>query len=307
MKAIDFPASQHYSFESLDEGVSYGRARREGTALSNTGVVDLGDATLVFDTSLTLHSARDIHEAAKVVTGRIPSLAVNSHWHLDHLLGNQVFADRPIYATRRTVEILLEKRAELEGELTREKLEAEVRELEKQRAAIGSEFGRAQYDAVLRVNRTLLDEAPEIRLTLPTIGFERELKLPGPRNAEVVTFGAGHTDSDAVLFLPKSAILFAGDLVVSGTHPNLTSGDPEHWITVLDEIERLKPERVVTGHGSIGSVDTLETMRDYLSTVLELARDAREPAVPSRFASFTEPDQFTANVAYARSRFAKRK
>jgi len=105
------PLSEQYAFRTIGDGVAAGLARPEGAALSNTGVVDLGGSTLVFDTSLTLRSAREIRAAAIERTRRPPSLVANSHWHLDHLMGNQLFADLPIYATTRTVEIALEKAA----------------------------------------------------------------------------------------------------------------------------------------------------------------------------------------------------
>ena len=294
--------SEHYTFEPIEEGIAFGRARPSGTALSNSGLVELGGSTLVFDTSLTLRSARAIREASSALTGRTPTLIANSHWHLDHVLGNQLVSDRPIHATRRTVEILLEKRAELEGELERTRLEADIRELEEQRAKATTDGGQAVYDAALKINRALHEEALELKLTPPTREFEGELRLPGDRDARLLTFGAGHTESDAVLFLGASRILFAGDLVVSGTHPNLPSGVPEHWLTVLDAIEDLRPERIVPGHGPIGSTETLTAMRDYLSTVLELAREPGTPQLPARFRSWTMSDQFDGNLAFARSR-----
>ncbi len=302
MNSSQRPHSTHYAFEALADGVHAGRARPEGTALSNTGIIDLGGSTLVFDTSLTLHSARDIRMASLALTHRPPTLSANSHWHLDHILGNQLFADRPIYATQRTIEIVLEKRAELQSELTREKLEADIQELEGQRRAASTDAGRAVYDAALRLNRTLLSEAPELKLTPPSTGFDRALKLPGEHGASLLSFGSGHTESDAILFLAKDRILFAGDLVVAETHPNLMSGDPEHWLTVLERIEGLRPERIVTGHGPVSSAETLGVMRDYLTTVLELAREPGDPAIPSRFSRWTEPDQFKGNIAYVRSR-----
>jgi cyclase len=296
--------TEHYAFEEISAGITFGRARPEGVALSNTGLVELGESTLLFDTSLTLHSARDILDASREFTRRPPSLTVNSHWHLDHILGNQVFADRPIFASQRTIGILLEKRADLEGELTREKLESDIQALEKQRGAASTEAGRAPYDAVLRVHRTLLQEVPDLRITLPTTGFEKELRLPGDRPASLLTFGSGHTESDTMLFLPEERVLFAGDLVVADSHPNLTSGDPAHWLTVLDHIDRLRPEQIVTGHGPIGTLDTVAMIRDYLNAVLEIARSPGDPRVPERFRRWAEPDQFTQNVAYVRTRSA---
>ncbi|MFZ0892495.1 MAG: MBL fold metallo-hydrolase [Thermoplasmata archaeon] len=296
--------SEHYSFKSIGDGVTFGRARSEGTGLSNTGIVDLGNATLVFDTSLTLRSAREIRQAAERLTRRPPSFTVNSHWHLDHTLGNQIFADRPIYASQRTIEILIEKRSEIEADLDHDKLEAEIHDFERQRSAATTEAGRAPYDTVLRINRAILEETGQLRFTFPTTGFDNELRLPGDRSAQLLTFGSGHTDSDTLLFLKRDRTLFAGDLIVAGNHPNLASGDPEHWLVVLDRIEELRPERIVTGHGPLGSLETVDLMRDYLRTVLELATLPEDPEIPSRFQSWAEPQQFTGNVAYIRTRMA---
>jgi cyclase len=304
MSGVSTLHSEHFVFETIGDGITFGRARREGTALSNTALIDLGPSTLVFDTSLTLHSARDIRTASLALTHRAPSLCVNSHWHLDHMAGNQVFADEPIYASQRTIEILLEKRAELETELSREKLAADIQEFERQQSSQSTEAGRAAYDAVLRINRMLLTETMELRFTPPSTGFEGELHLPGDRGASLLSFGSGHTESDTLLFLAKDRILLAGDLIVAQNHPNLTSGDPEHWLTVLDRIDELRPEQIVTGHGPVGSVATVAEMRDYITTVLELAGAEGDPVIPPRFRSWAEPDQFAGNIAYVRSRSA---
>ena len=297
------PRSDQYRFEELAEGVVFAESRPDGTALSNAGIVDLGGTTLVFDTALTLRAARDLRSAASTWTGRPPSLAANSHWHLDHLLGNQLFASGAIYATQRTVEILLQKRAELEAELTLEKLDAELRELQgaSRGRAEPTPDERAEYDLAVRINRTLRDEIPELRLTPPSEPFEGELRLPGERRARLVTFGSGHTESDAVLELPRERLVCAGDLVVAGHHPNLLSGDPRHWLVVLDRIEQLAPERILTGHGPVGSRETVAEMRDYLSTVLRAAEEPGEARLPDRFARWSGRSQFGQNVAYVRS------
>jgi cyclase len=294
-------SSAHYQFHDLGEGIRWGEARREGTALANTGIIDLGGSTLVFDTSLTLASAHDILGACRSLTGRGPSLAVNSHWHLDHILGNQLFADHPIYATSRTLEVLLEKRAELEKELAPATLTAEIEDLEKRSAAATTDAGRAIYADVIRLNRGVLAELVELRITPPTVTFDGTFRLPGSLGAELRSFGAAHTANDGFLFVPKQRILFAADVVVVGSHPNLASGDPSHWLRVLDELEALRPERIVPGHGPVAGPEAIELMRDYLSTVLELAKSPSVPEVPSRFRDLRGSDMFSTNVAYARS------
>src|SRR5271170_231214 len=207
--------SDHFVFEPLADGVGATIADPHGAAVCNSGIVDLSDATLVFDTTLTPRAAREVGAAALEFTGRRPTMAANSHWHLDHLLGNSEFAELPIFATRRTLEILIEKRRELEGELAPESLAREVAELEKSPAASAD----PEHFDLVSMCRWLLWEAGSLRITPPTRTFEQRLRLPSQRRAELISWGSGHTDSDAVLHLPEEGIVFAGDLVLSGNHP----------------------------------------------------------------------------------------
>jgi cyclase len=295
----------HYRFQELRPGVVFAEARTEGTALSNAGIVDLGGSTLVIDTGLTLRAARELRRVALERTGRAPSITANSHWHLDHLLGNQLFSDGPIYATRGTVEVLLRKRAQLERDLTLERLEAELREIQGQApraAGAPTPAERREYALALRLNRALWEEAVDLRLTPPSISFEESIELPGDRKARLVTFGGGHTNSDALLWLPSERLLFAGDLVVAGSHPNLLSGDPDRWLRILTEIERLRPERIATGHGPVGDLETVAAVRDYLTTLARLAQESGTPEVPVRFRAWEGPSQFLRNLEFLRGR-----
>lgn len=296
-----------YWIQPLAPGIVALAARAEGTALSNSGLVDLGGSILLFDSSLSLRSARALGAIAGRELGGTPTVIVNSHWHLDHLLGNQLFEGSRIYATRRTIEILLERRAELQAEISPETLRKEVAELREKLASAPNEYARAQYAPALRLHEALLEESVDLRIVPPREGFDRELRLDGRRRATLHSFGSGHTESDAVLFLPEERVLFAGDLVVVGHHPNLLSGDPEHWGTVLREIERLRPERIVPGHGPIGSLEDVRVMQEYLATLLDLAREGPTPNIPEQFARWEGPEQFVRNLEFLRSRIPPRR
>jgi glyoxylase-like metal-dependent hydrolase (beta-lactamase superfamily II) len=80
--------------------------------MSNSGIVDLGDRTLIFDTTVSPASAADLRRAAEQLTGRPVVGVLNSHWHRDHVLGNAVFAaETEIYATARTQALMGEQTA----------------------------------------------------------------------------------------------------------------------------------------------------------------------------------------------------
>jgi cyclase len=72
-----------------------------------------GDHALVYDTHMTLEHARAIrdHLAALGVT-RFD--VVLSHWHTDHIAGNEGFADCPIMALEMTARAMAENREKLE-------------------------------------------------------------------------------------------------------------------------------------------------------------------------------------------------
>ncbi|MCI4369028.1 MAG: MBL fold metallo-hydrolase, partial [Thermoplasmata archaeon] len=187
--------SHHYRFEEIEDGVHAGIARREGDAICNSGLVDLGDSTLVFDTGLSPRSADELVSEVARQFGHPKSLVANSHWHLDHTLGNPRFPGVPIFGTRRTREILLEKHDALMAELTREGIEKDLRALEARQQTNLSEGARTDVELYLRINRSLLADLGQLRLVPPDHPFETRLELPGSRPAELLSFGSGHTEA----------------------------------------------------------------------------------------------------------------
>jgi cyclase len=273
--------SRHYRFEELSEGVHAAIARPDGDAICNSGIVDLGDGRLLFDTGLTPGSAADLWAHASHLLGRAPSTVANSHRHLDHFLGNCGLPKVPIWATRRTREILLETQGHLLAELTREALEKEVVEMEKYRDGARTEALRLDLEFNLRIDQALLASLHELKVVPPDQEFDARLRLPGARAAELDSLGSGHTESDAFLFLPHEKFLFAGDLVVVGVQPSMGSSDPEHWVEVLDELEKFGAERIVPGHGPVTSVEGIRETRTYLEGMVSAARASRTARLPA--------------------------
>jgi cyclase len=102
-----------------------------------------------------------------------------------------------------------------------------------------------------------------LELVLPTIVFLERLELEG---AVIETLGGGHTESDAFLWFEDT--VFTGDLVVVDRHPWVGDGDVEHWVEILEAFEARGPRVVVPGHGPIGSLEHIRTLRLYLQGLL---------------------------------------
>ena len=78
----------------------YAAIAKEGTgAVANTGFMDLGDQTLIFDTFNTPQAAEELRRMAENYCPHPITYVINSHWHGDHIRGNQIFKDKIILSS----------------------------------------------------------------------------------------------------------------------------------------------------------------------------------------------------------------
>ena len=100
---VDLLKSEHFQLEELADGVYAAIASPGGRAFSNSGIVNLGDQTLVFDAFETRAAAGDLKSAAEQLTGHPVSTVIISHCHADHWGGNQVFDPETSIITTHTI------------------------------------------------------------------------------------------------------------------------------------------------------------------------------------------------------------
>jgi glyoxylase-like metal-dependent hydrolase (beta-lactamase superfamily II) len=114
----------------------------------------------------------------------------------------------------------------------------------------------------------------EINTRLPDVFVDEEQNFDGPdRRVKLITKGAGHTESDLILYLPDDKILFAADLIFNQCHPYMAHGSIGGLKDWLDYLETLNVETVVPGHGPLGSETSIAVMKDYVQTLENLARE----------------------------------
>jgi cyclase len=268
------PQSRYFTLERIGDGAYAAIAIAGQGAMGNAGVVDLGGATLVFDTMLSLAAARDLRSAAEQLTEQRVRYAINSHHHIDHTQGNQIFDDATIIGTSRIADLITQATDPLLEQM-RERGMALDAQARSEAAAVSDPAIRKdlleQDDDYL----ALLREAHESRSRLPDVRFESRLTLHGAtRHAELITWGGGHTPSDVVLYLPQARVLYSGDLISHQTHPSISMGDPVEWLRILGEMEQFDFETLAPGHGGVTNRAAIAAERSYLETVLELARAA---------------------------------
>ncbi len=308
--------SKHYRLETLTEGVYAAIAKEGGAAISNAGIVDLGDATLIIDTFLTPTAAEDLRRDAERLTGRAPRWVVLTHYHNDHIWGAQMFRpEAQIVGTVKTRE-LIETAGKEEYDDYRAIAEEKLRDALAQQAAATSNTQRTAAEMWVGYFGGLVQDFPRLQITLPTMLFENRLLLRGSRRrAELIAFEGAHTGSDAVVWLPDDGILFMSDLLFAGYHPYLGDGSPDLWLEVLRSIldgtsALAKATRFVPGHGPVGTKDDVQLLIDYIQDCEQIARrlgdaegrDVSDEPVPPKYASWGLSRFFPANINFLMKR-----
>jgi glyoxylase-like metal-dependent hydrolase (beta-lactamase superfamily II) len=272
----------HVTVTALGDGV-YSAIRNEPLGLAGNAnslfIVNDSDV-IVVDAQFTRAATLENLAALRRITSKPVTLVINTHWHDDHLAGNQVYQDsfpgaHFIAQTNTRADLIALGRPNRTGQVKFAPLAADRFE-----KLLGMGLGvdslaaspaeRASEVNAIRIIREYVAESSGFREVLPDSVVERQLTLVrGKRAIELHWFGRGNTRGDLVTWLPAERIVATGDLLVAPVQYGFNSY-PTEWIAVLDSIAALSPRAVVPGHGPV--------MRDlgYLKLVRKLLVSARE-------------------------------
>ena len=311
--------SDHFALHSLAEGVYAAIASEGGAGFSNAGLIDLGDLTLAFDAFENPQAAEDLLKASIQLTQRKPAVVILSHFHPDHWGGLQVFADCMILATHATRQAMLPTVTEMSRERGNpSKIEDQLRATEAQLEVENDPNRRTILQASITRQRHRLQALPTLKPTLPSLTFEGKIIFHGVgRQAELISTGKGHTDSDCILRLPEDRLAFIGDLGFFQAQPFMASSSPPEWIVQLEEMAGWDVQTFVPGHGPLGSSADLELEARYIQALEELVQnvvkqggaveDALQQRLPAPFDAWQAVGiRFETNVRSAYARWTRK-
>jgi len=316
--SAQLPESKHFQIERLADGVYAAIASERGYAICNAGIIDAGDKTVVFDTFICPDAAKDLLKAAEQLASHKATFVVNSHYHNDHIRGNQVFSpDVDIISTTWTRQAIARNEPE-EMKWERENIPKGIIDAQSKLDAEKDPKRRRELAFLIVYYQSIIESHPRLKMRLPNITFENKLVVQGTRRTiELLSF-VGHTASDLVLYLPEEKIVFMSDLLFINMHPYLPSGFPEHWKQSLSKVEALEIQTAVPGHGPVGRPTDLSVMTQYIQALEGIAADMVESGkpleevplqpVPSPFETWWSffDDFFVTNLEFLYKREAQR-
>jgi cyclase len=226
---------------------------------SNSTIIILDDAVAVVDTQTTLTNTRGILEQIRKLTDKPVRWVINTHWHGDHVQGNQVYREAfpsvQFVAQVKTREDMAEQAtAELKDQVANlpGQIEKYGQMLAGGHASDGESLTEQQRSLLEMRVSTFSRQLPDLRQThivLPDVTFDSSLSLYSGNREIRLTHYAGHTRGDVAVFLPAEKILITGDLV--DDMPYTGDGSPAGLVKTLHELDRLDFDLIVPGHGGI--------------------------------------------------------
>ena len=228
----------------------------------NIGLV-LGDgAALVIDTRSTYGQAREIVEHVREVTRDPVTTVVDTHGHFDHAFGNAIFRPCTIWGQAGCVPFM-------------------------------ERTGERRKPAIAADEPELADELAQVVIDPPDRTFDHATTIEvGGRPVELRFLGRGHTDHDAVVLVPGTDVVWAGDLVEQGNVPFFGDGYPLDWVATAAALADLvDPTRgvIVPGHGDHAGRAFAEAQAASFAALAEVARRVHAGELVADAALATHP------------------
>ncbi len=108
---------------------------------------------------------------------------------------------------------------------------------------------------------------------MPLITYDRSMTLHC-NGEDVLLFneGVAHTDTDTVVYFPKSNVVHMGDIYINGLYPIIdvhARGTIEGYFPIIDRVLGMINDdtKVIPGHGPVATKRELQFYRDMLATL----------------------------------------
>jgi len=258
------PVESHIDVQKVAAGV-YAAIRTEppGLFFDCNSVFLINDAdVIVVDTNITPSSARASLAALMKLTNKPVTAVINTHWHDDHIIGNQVYRDAfpsaEFIAQSSTVQDLPTIGANNRKQLVElgPQMVAQLQmSIDQHKSLTGNALTdeeRISYESDIASAKRFFAEAPVFQIVMPTKLVETSLTLKrGRRQIDVMFLGRGHTGADLVVWLPSERIAITGDLVVAPVPLVGSTSHPLEYGATLEKLVALRPTTFIPGHGPV--------------------------------------------------------
>jgi quinoprotein relay system zinc metallohydrolase 2 len=210
--------------------------------IANIGFIVGAKCIAVIDTGGSVRIGRALRAAITARSAVPICYVINTHVHVDHVLGNVAFKE---------AHASFIGHAGLPAAMSRSR-----------------KFFLEQYAADLDSNPAADQIIAPDRLVEHSVDLEL-----GDRHLILRAWPTAHTDCDLTVYDARTETLWTGDLLFRRRLPAL-DGSVKGWLTIIDELSRVKARTVVPGHGPVSQdiAASFVPERRYLRSLVEGVR-----------------------------------
>lgn len=241
-------AALPFTLKPLGHGAYAAIDNSKGEAGANAGFIIGDEAVVVVDTFENTPAAKALLGEIRMLTKLPIKFVINTHYHLDHVAGNAVFAKEgaAIVAHHNVPSWIHTENLKFFGKDIKTEQKSEVE--------------------ALAAPDVLYDSSIELRVGAAPIRVE---------------YFPGHTGGDSVVIVQqeKAAVIFCGDLFWRQTLPNLIDASTVPWLETLSTLSKFSAESLITfvpGHGEPGTSADVTAFRGYLSDLRDWVGSAKK-------------------------------
>jgi quinoprotein relay system zinc metallohydrolase 2 len=212
--------------------------------IANIGFIVGKRCVAVIDTGGSVRIGRELRAAVRKHTALPVCYVINTHVHVDHVLGNAAFRDDgPSYVGH---------------------------------ALLGEALSRSRDFFLKNYAADLEPPASAQQIIAPdrTVPLDSDLQLDlGARRLTLHAWPRAHTDCDLTVYDATSATLWTGDLLFVQRTP-VVDGSAKGWLATLEVLGKLPATHVVPGHGPVGTrlSDAIAPEQRYLQGLVDGVR-----------------------------------
>lgn len=242
-----------------------------GGAIANISILDTDAGAIIVDTGPSRRFGEALVKLARELTGKDVARVYNTHFHPDHVFGNQAFDAKVIAAPQGVIDGL---------------------------KTAGEGFADSMY-------LIAGDWMRGTEVVLPGVALTSDVEDFGNRRIRPMAM-RGHTESDLVLFEENSGLMFAGDLVFLDRAPTTPHADIERWRISLANLGGIPHNRLVPGHGPVEEGDRgIAQTRAWIELIDAMIKDAFERGLDINEAIGLDLPEWTQKIAVARYEYER--
>jgi len=210
----------------------------------NIGVSVGDDGVVVIDDQFAPLTPK-IQEAISAISKKPIKFVLNTHWHGDHVGGNENFAAAGAVIV--------------------------AHDNVRKRMSVGQ---------FMEAMKRQVPPAPPKALPVVTFSTDATLHLNG-EDIHVLYVGPAHTDGDAIVVFPKAKVVHMGDTFMTISYPFVdlgSGGTYDGFVAVADKVLGMVDEsfKIIPGHGDLSVKADLKSWHDMLTTIRARVKKAAD-------------------------------